>query len=64
MHKRKANPTRSLWSVLIPFLFENGDLLEMGNYRPLCLQETADKILSAILTDQVHEAAAEPRAKL
>ena len=29
-------------------LFKKGDFLEMGNYRPVCLQDTAYKFLSAI----------------
>ena len=43
---------------LICFLFKNSDLLEMGNYRTICLQDTAYKVLSAILTNSLYRLAA------
>ena len=55
--ERKANPTRSWLGGLIRFLFKKGDLLDMGSYRPVCLQDTAYKVLSAILTDRLYRLA-------
>ena len=51
--ERRANQIRSWLGGLIRFLFKKGDLLEMGNYRPVGLQDTAYKVLSAILTDRL-----------
>lgn len=47
-------PPRSWLGGLIRFLFKKGDLLDIGNYRPVCLQDTIYKILSAILTDRLY----------
>ena len=45
--ERRANQTRSWLGGLIRFLslFKKGDLLEMGNCRPVCLQDTVYKVL-------------------
>ena len=42
---------------LIRFLFKKGDPLNIANYRPVCLQDTAYKILTAILTDRLYRLA-------
>mmetsp|Transcript_37221 Transcript_37221/g.99058 ORF Transcript_37221/g.99058 Transcript_37221/m.99058 type:complete len:2324 (+) Transcript_37221:2749-9720(+) len=39
---------------LVRFLFKKGDLLDLNNYRPVCLQDAVYKILSAILTDRLY----------
>jgi len=54
---REANPPASWLGGLIRFLFKKGDLLKVANYRPVCLQDTAYKMLSAILTDRLYRLA-------
>ena len=54
---REANPPASWLGGLIRFLHKKGDLLKVANYRPVCLQDTAYKILSAILTDRLYRLA-------
>ena len=53
----QAAPPPSWLGGLIRFLFKKGDLLQIANYRPVCLQDTAYKILSAILTDRLYRLA-------
>ena len=46
----KANPPPSWLGGLIRCLFKKCDLLNIANYRLVCLQDTAYKMLTAILT--------------
>ena len=39
---------------LIRYLFKTGDMADMCSYRPLCLQDTVCKFLSAVLTDRLY----------
>ena len=55
--ERAANPPPSWLGGLIRFLFKKGDPLNIANYRPVCLQDTAYKILTAILTDRLYRLA-------
>ena len=55
--ERKANPPPSWLGGVIRFLFKKGNLQKIGNYRPVCLQDTAYKMLSAILTDRLYRLA-------
>jgi len=39
---------------LIRYLFKSGDMADMSNYRPVCLQDSVYKVLSAVLTDRLY----------
>ena len=36
---------------LIRYLFKSGDTTDLDNYRPVCLQDSVYKVVSAVLTD-------------
>ena len=50
-------PPPSWLGGLVRFLFKKGDALSLSCYRPVCLLDTAYKILSAILTDRLYRLA-------
>ena len=51
-------PPESWLGGRVRFLFKHkGELTEPRNYRPVCLQDTAYKILTAILTDRLYRLA-------
>ena len=39
---------------IVRFLFKKGDASDPNNYRPICLQDTVYKLLTAILTDRLY----------
>jgi hypothetical protein len=48
------NPPASWLGGVVRFLFKKGDLADPSNYRPVCLQETVYKLLTAIITDRLY----------
>ena len=50
---QKARPPQSWLGGLVRFLFKKGDPLAISCYRPVCLLDTAYKILSALVTDRL-----------
>lgn len=47
-------PPSSWLGGLVRFLYKKGDMLDLNNYRPVCLQDAVYKILSAIITDRLY----------
>ena len=50
-------PPNSWLGGIVRFLYKKGDALDMANYRPVCLQDTAYKILTGIITDRLYRLA-------
>ena len=53
----ETRPPTSWLGGVVRFLFKRGDLADPSNYRPVCLQETVYKLLTAILTDRLYRLA-------
>ena len=54
---RAARVPSSWKGGTIRYLHKGGDTTDMGNYRPVCLQVAAYKVLSAVLTDRLYRLA-------
>jgi hypothetical protein len=49
------SPMPSSWKGgLVRYLFKSGDTADMSCYRPVCLQDSVYKVVSAVLTDRLY----------
>jgi hypothetical protein len=53
----ETKPPTSWLGGIVRFLLKKGDTADPSKYRPVCLQETTYKLLSAILTDRLYRLA-------